>query len=55
MYSFIFLNVEASKVMVMEAHVRTNVKKLLGLIKHGLAGNVGSRVSFSQQCYGDFG
>jgi linoleate 10R-lipoxygenase len=46
-YAFIFLNVEASKVMVMEAHVRTNVKKLLGLIKHGLAGNVGSRLSIA--------
>ena len=49
MDSFIFLNVEASKVKVMEAHVQKNVKKLLGLIKHGLAGNVGSRVSYSLQ------
>jgi len=42
---FIFLNVEASKVMVLEKKVKGHVEKLLRLITGGLGGNVGSRVS----------
>lgn len=41
---FVFLNVEAARVMVLQAKVKTDIEKLLHLIKSGLARNVGSRV-----------
>jgi hypothetical protein len=46
-YAFIFLNVEESKVMVLEKKVKGHVEKLLRLITGGLGGNVGSRLSIS--------
>ncbi|KAF8966303.1 linoleate diol synthase [Flammula alnicola] len=46
-YSFIFLNVEASKVMVLRTKVKTHIDNLLRLIKGGLSRNVGSRLSMS--------
>ncbi|KDR80737.1 hypothetical protein GALMADRAFT_1103751 [Galerina marginata CBS 339.88] len=46
-HSFIFLNVEASKLMVLQEKVKTNVHKLLRLIKEGLGEEVGSRLSIA--------
>ena len=44
LYRYIFLNVEAARVMVLEAKVKTDIQKLIHLIKSGLSRNVGSRV-----------
>ncbi|KAF9006152.1 linoleate diol synthase [Cyathus striatus] len=44
-YSYIFLDVEASKVMVLENKVKKHVKDLLELIHDGLS--VGNRLSFA--------
>jgi cytochrome P450 len=44
-YSFIFLDIEASKVMVLENKVKTHVKGLLELIRNHLT--VGNRMSFA--------
>ncbi|KAF8906299.1 linoleate diol synthase [Gymnopilus junonius] len=46
-YAFVFLEVEASKVMVMQKRVKANVQKLLHLIKSGLGDAAGPRLSFS--------
>ncbi|KAF8159445.1 linoleate diol synthase [Crassisporium funariophilum] len=46
-YSFIFLDVEASRVMVLQQKVKTHVHDLLRLIKSGLGGTVGSRLSIA--------
>ncbi|KIM44733.1 hypothetical protein M413DRAFT_442688 [Hebeloma cylindrosporum] len=44
-YAFIFLHVEASKVMVLETKVKGHIAKLLRLIKGGLRGTVGLRLT----------
>ncbi|KAH9479383.1 Linoleate 10R-lipoxygenase [Psilocybe cubensis] len=44
---FIFLDVEASKIMVLQEKVKSSVHKLLGLIREKLGGAVGSRMSIS--------
>ncbi|KAF8809484.1 linoleate diol synthase [Phlegmacium glaucopus] len=46
-YSFIFLDVEASKVMVLQDKVKEHIHHLLHLIEDGLCGTVGSRFSLS--------
>ncbi|KAF9038426.1 linoleate diol synthase [Panaeolus papilionaceus] len=46
-YQFIFLDVEASRVMVLQEKVKKHVQKLLRLIKGGLGGTVGSRFSIA--------
>jgi len=44
-YSFIFLDVEASKVMVLQETVKKQIHQLLHKIKDGLGGTVGRRIS----------
>ncbi|PPQ76670.1 hypothetical protein CVT24_011915 [Panaeolus cyanescens] len=46
-YQFIFLDVEASRVMVLQEKVKKHVKNLLRLIKGGLGGTVGPRFSLA--------
>jgi hypothetical protein len=44
MTRFIFLNVEASRVKVLEAKTKKHVTTLIRLIKDGLSGEIGSMV-----------
>jgi hypothetical protein len=46
-YQFIFLDVEASRVMVLQEKVKKHIKTLLRLIRGGLGGSVGSRFSIA--------
>jgi hypothetical protein len=44
-FRFVFLEIEASKVMVLGAKVRRDTRELLGHIKDNLYGQIGPRVS----------
>ncbi|PPQ98253.1 hypothetical protein CVT26_003424 [Gymnopilus dilepis] len=46
-YAFVFLEVEAGKVMVMQERIKANIRKLQHLIKGGLGDAAGSRLSLA--------
>lgn len=46
-YAFVFLDVELAKVMVLQESIKSHVKKLLRLIKGGLDGGAGNRLSIA--------